>query len=59
MTNELNGEGSAVEVLAVENLAVKGLKIDPEFAAFIKEEALPGLSIDERDFWQGGRADCQ
>ena len=34
-------------------LIVEGLTINPEFAAFIKDEALPGLLIDEREFWQG------
>ncbi len=34
-------------------LTVEGLTINPEFAAFIKDEALPGLPIDEREFWQG------
>ena len=53
MTNELNVEGSAIKGQMVEGMTVKGLKIDPEFATFIKEEALPGLSIDERDFWRG------
>ena len=34
-------------------LIVEGLVVDTQFAAFIKDEALPGLDIDERDFWQG------
>ena len=34
-------------------LIVEGLTIDPQFAAFIKEEVLPGLDIDEQEFWQG------
>ncbi|MCP4935354.1 MAG: malate synthase G [bacterium] len=34
-------------------LTVEGLTIDPEFAAFISNEALPGLEIDEQEFWQG------
>ncbi len=33
-----------------------GLGVDAAFAAFIRDEVLPGLSISEQDFWQGAAA---
>lgn len=36
-----------------ERETIHGLKVDPELAAFVRDEALPGTGLDEDRFWAG------